>query len=95
MNLISSLPCIIAGSVPVVNGGDVRVVGNGDVLGDVGGQVPSLLLDRDRDVSPWANRWDGPTSSSLRCHPIIVVNCRKPTCLQPIEVLDTRWKCYA
>ena len=63
MNLISSLPCIIAGSVPVVNGGDVRVVGNGDVLGDVGGQVPSLLLDRDRDVSPWANGWDGPASS--------------------------------
>ena len=38
--------------------GDIRVVGNGDVLGDVGGQVPSLLLDRDRDVSPWANRWE-------------------------------------
>ena len=37
MNLISSLPCIIAGSVPVVNRGDIRVVGNEDVLGDVGG----------------------------------------------------------
>ena len=63
MNLISSLPCIIAGSVPVVNGGDIRVVGNEDELGDVGGQVPSLLLDRDRDVSLWAKRWDGPASS--------------------------------
>ena len=63
MNLISSLPCTITGSVPVVNRGDVRVVGNEDVLRDVGGQVPSLLMDRDRDVSPWANRWDGPASS--------------------------------
>ena len=65
MNLISSLPCIIAGSVPVVNGGDVRVVGNGDVLGDVGGQVPSLLMDRDRDVSLWANGWDELASSCV------------------------------
>ena len=55
MNLISSLPCIIAGSVPVVNGGDIRVVGNGDVLGDVGGQVSSLLMDGDQDVWAWAN----------------------------------------
>ena len=63
MNLISSLPRTIAGSVLVVNGGDVRVVANRDVLGDVGGQVPLTLMDRDRDVSPWANGWDGPASS--------------------------------
>ena len=62
MNLISSLPCTTAGAVPVVSGGDVRVVGNGDVLGDVGGQVPSLLMDGDRYVCPWANVWDGPAS---------------------------------
>ena len=67
MNLISSLPRTIAGSVPVVNGGDVRVVGNGDVLGDVGGQVPSLLMDGDRYVSPWANVWDGPALSCAMC----------------------------
>ena len=47
MNLISSLPRTIAGSVLVVNGGDVRVVANRDVLGDVGGQVPLTLMDRD------------------------------------------------
>ena len=52
LNLISSLPCTTAGVGPAVNGGDVRVVGNRDVLGDVGGQVPSLLMDGDRDVSP-------------------------------------------
>ena len=63
MNLISSLPCTSAGVMPVVNKGDVRVVGNGDVLGDVGGQVPSLLMDGDRDVSSWANVWDGPAPS--------------------------------
>ena len=63
VNLISSLPCTSAGAVPIVSGGDVRVVGNRDVVGDVGGQVPSLLMDRDRDVSPWANVWDGPASS--------------------------------
>ena len=63
MNLILSLPHTSARAVRIVDGGDVWVVGNGDVLGDVGGQVPSLLLDRDRDVSPWANRWDGPASS--------------------------------
>ena len=63
MNLISSLPCTSTGAVLVVSGGDVRVVGNGDVVGDVGGQVPSVLMDGDRDVSLWANIWDGPTSS--------------------------------
>ena len=63
MNLISSLPCTTAGAVPIVSGGDVRVVGNRDVLGDVGGQVPSLLMDGDRDVWAWANEWDGPASS--------------------------------
>ena len=62
MNLISSLPCTTTGAVPVVSGGDVRVVDNGDVLVDVGGQVPSLLMDGDRYVSPWANVWDGPAS---------------------------------
>ena len=59
MNLISSLPCTSTGAVLVVNGGDVRVVGNEDV----GGQVPSVLIDGDRDVSPWANVWDGSASS--------------------------------
>ena len=63
MNLMSFLPCTTAGVVPIVNGRDVWVVGNGDVLGDGGGQVPSLLMDGDRDVSPWANVWDGPASS--------------------------------
>ena len=63
MNLISSLPCTFAGAVPVVSGGDIRVVGNRDVVGDVGGLVSSLLMDRDRDVSSWANVWDGPASS--------------------------------
>ena len=62
MNLISSLPCTSAGVVPVVSGGDVRVVGNGDLVGDVGGQVPSVLMDGDRDVPPWANVWDRPAS---------------------------------
>ena len=62
MNLISSLPCTIAGAVPVVSGGDVRMVGNGNVLRDVGGQVPLLLMDGDRDVWAWANVWDGPAS---------------------------------
>ena len=55
MNLISSLPCTSVGAVPVVSGGDIQVVGNGDVVGDVGGQVSLLLMDGDRDVSPWAN----------------------------------------
>ena len=59
MNLILSLPCTSAGAVPIVSVGDVRVVGNGDV----GGQVPSVLIDGDQDVSPWANVWDGPASS--------------------------------
>ena len=59
MNLISSLPCTSTGAVLVVNGGDVRVVGNEDV----GGQVPSVLIDGDRDVSLWVNIWDGPASS--------------------------------
>ena len=59
MNLISSLPCTSAGAVPVVSEGDIQVVGNGDV----GGQVPSVLLDGDRDVSLWVNIWDGPASS--------------------------------
>ena len=63
MNLISSLPCTTVKAVPVVSGGDVRVVGNGDVLGDVGGQVPLLLMDGDRDVWAWADVWDGPASS--------------------------------
>ena len=63
MNLISSLPSTTAGAGPAVSGGDIRVVGNGDVLGDVGRQVPSLLMDGDPDVSPWANVWDGPASS--------------------------------
>ena len=63
MNLISSLPCTSTGAVPIVIGGDVRVVGNGDVVGDVGGQVPSVLMDGDQDVSPWVNVWDGPASS--------------------------------
>ena len=63
MNLISSLPCTTAGAVPVVSGGDIRVVGNGNVLGDVGGQVPLLLMDGDRDVWAWTNVWDGPASS--------------------------------
>ena len=54
MNLISSRPHTSAGAVLVVGGGDVRVVGNGDPLEDV---------DGDRDVSPWANVWDGPASS--------------------------------
>nr|POE73384.1 hypothetical protein CFP56_08691 [Quercus suber] len=53
VNLISSLPCTSAGAVPVVTGGDIWVVGNGDVVGDVGGQVSSLLMDGDRDVSLW------------------------------------------
>ena len=61
MNLISSLPCTSAGAVPVVSGGDVRMVGNGDM----GGLVPSVLMDGDRNVSPWANLWDGPTSSCV------------------------------
>ena len=39
-----------------------RTVGNGDVVGDVGGQVPSVLMDGDRDVSSWANVWDGSAS---------------------------------
>ena len=47
MNLMSSLPCTTVGAMPVVSRGDVRVVGNGDVLGDVGGQVPLLLMDGD------------------------------------------------
>ena len=63
MNLISSLPCTFVGEVPVVSGGVVRVVGNGDVVGDVGGQVPSVLLHGDQDVSPWVNVWDRPASS--------------------------------
>ena len=54
MNLISSLPRTSAGVVRVVGGGDVWVVGNGDVVEDV---------DGDRDVSSWANVWDGPASS--------------------------------
>ena len=54
MNLISSLPHTFVGVVPVVGGGDVQVVGNGDAVEDV---------DRDRDVSPWANVLDGPASS--------------------------------
>ena len=62
MNLILSLACTFAGAVSVVSGGDVRVVDNRDVVGDVGGQVPSLLMDGDRDVSPWGNVWDGPAS---------------------------------
>ena len=45
-----------------LSGGDVRVVGNGDVLGDMGGQVPLLLMDGDRDVLAWADVWDGPAS---------------------------------
>ena len=61
MNLISSLPCTSAGAVPVVSGGDVRMVGNGDM----GGLVPSVLMDGDRNVSPWTNLWDGPTSSCV------------------------------
>ena len=63
MNLILSLACTFAGAVSVVSGGDVRVVGNRDVVGDVGGQVPLLLMDGDQDVSLWANIWDGPASS--------------------------------
>ena len=63
MNLISSLPCTSARAMLVVSGGDIWVVGNGDVVGDVGGQVPSVLIDGDRDVSPWANVWDGSASS--------------------------------
>ena len=59
MNLISSLPCTSTGAVLVVSGGDVRVVGNGDV----GGQVPSVLIDGDQDVSLWVNIWDEPASS--------------------------------
>ena len=62
MNLISSLPCTTVKAVPVVSGGDVRMVGNGNVLRDVGGQVPLLLMDGDRDVWAWANVWDGPAS---------------------------------
>jgi len=54
MNLILSLPYTSTGVVRVVSKGDVRVVGNGDVVEDV---------DGDRYVSPWANVWDGPTSS--------------------------------
>ena len=49
--------------MPVIDGGDVRMVGNGDVVEDMGGQVSSQVMDGDRDVSPWANVWDGPTSS--------------------------------
>ena len=63
MNLISSLPCTFAGAMPVVNGGDIRVVRNRDVVGDVSRHISSLLMDKDRDVSPWANVWDGPASS--------------------------------
>ena len=63
MNLILSLPCTSTRAVPIVIGGDVRVVGNGDVVGDLGGQVPSVLMDGDQDVSPWVNIWDGPASS--------------------------------
>ena len=63
MNLISSLPCTSTGAMPIVIGGDVRVVGNRDVVGNVGGQVPSVLLHGDLDVSPWVNVWDGPASS--------------------------------
>ena len=63
MNLMSSLPCTTAGAVPVVSGGDVRVVGNEDVLGDVGGQVPQLLMDGDQDGCAWANVWDRLASS--------------------------------
>ena len=59
MNLISSLPHTSAGAVWVVGGGDVWVVGNRDVVEDV---------DGDRDVSPWANVWDGPVSSWSPCH---------------------------
>ena len=65
MNLISSLPCTTVGAGPAISGGDVRVVGNGDILGDVGGQVPSLLMDGDPNVSLWANVWDGPASSCV------------------------------
>ena len=60
-HLISSLPCTSAEAVPIVSGGDVRVVGNGDM----GGLVPSVLMDGDRNVSLWANLWDGPTSSCV------------------------------
>ena len=63
MNLISSLSSKTAGAGPAVSGGDVQVVGNIDVLGGVGGQVPSLLMDGDPNVSLWANVWDGPASS--------------------------------
>ena len=63
MNLISSLPCTSARVVLVVNGGDILLVGNGDVVEDVGRQVSSQTMDGDRDVSPWANVWDGPASS--------------------------------
>ena len=59
MNLMSFLPCTTAGVVPVVSGGDVRMVGNGDM----GGLVPSVLMDGGQDVSPWVNVWDGPASS--------------------------------
>ena len=63
MNLISFLPRTSTEVVLVVSGGDVRVVGNEDVLGDVGGQVPLPLMDRDRDMWAWADVWDGPASS--------------------------------
>ena len=53
MNFISSLPRTSVVAVRVVGGGDVRVVGNKDVVEDV---------DGDRDVSLWANVWDGPAS---------------------------------
>ena len=52
-NFISSLPRTSVVAVRVVGGGDVRVVGNKDVVEDVNG---------DRDVSLWANVWDGPAS---------------------------------
>ena len=39
--------------------------GQRNILGDVGGQVPSLLMDGDPNVSLWANVWDGPASSCV------------------------------